>query len=218
LKANYYDVKKGTNLKLESMKGALSGSKKVFVHLGDEKQIIDAVHFGLKHKLSLVLVGAHDAYKTIALLKKHNIPVLLQRVHSLPDNDDDDYDLPYKMAAKLVSAGILVGLETSGDMERMNSRNLPFYAGTCVAYGLNKEIAVQLITLNTATILGINSFTGSLEIGKDATLFISEGDALDMRTNKLSYAFIQGRNISLESHQTELYKRYSEKYKNDSKQ
>jgi len=35
---------------------------------------------------------------------------------------------------------------------------------------------------------------------------------LDMRTNKLVKAFIKGRDLSLESHQTELYHRYSEKY------
>ncbi|MFD0963905.1 amidohydrolase [Pseudofulvibacter geojedonensis] len=210
-KAAHYDSKNGVDLKLESMLGTLDGSKKIFIHLEDEKQIIDAIHFGLKHKLNIVLVGAYDAHKTTNLLKKHNIPVLLQRVHSTPSNDDDDYDLPYKLASKLVDAGILVGLETSGDMERMNSRNLPFYAGTCVGYGLDKEIAISLISLNTAKILGIDSFTGSLETGKDATLFISEGDALDMRTNKLTHAFIQGRKISLESHQTELYQRYRNK-------
>jgi hypothetical protein len=51
-----------------------------------------------------------------------------------------------------------------------------------------------------------------LEQGKDATLFISEGDALDMRTNKLTEAFIQGRKINLNSHQTKLYNKYKEKY------
>ena len=96
----------------------------------------------------------------------------------------------------------------------MNARNLPFYAGTTVAYGLSKEQALQLITLNTAKILGIDADYGSLEEGKSATLFVSEGDALDMRTNILSHAFIDGRLISLESHQTTLWKRYSEKLKN----
>jgi imidazolonepropionase-like amidohydrolase len=133
-------------------------------------------------------------------------------VHSRPNNDDNDYDLPFKMASLLVKAGITVGLETSGDMERMNSRNLPFYAGTTAAYGLTKEQALQLITLNTAKILGIDSNYGSLEVGKSATLFISKGDALDMRTNHLTNAFIDGRKISLETHQTELWKRYSKKY------
>jgi len=73
-------------------------------------------------------------------------------------------------------------------------------------------LALQMITLNTAKILGMEDQIGSLEVGKDATLFISEGDALDMRGNILTKAFIQGRDISLESHQTELYKRYSNKY------
>jgi imidazolonepropionase-like amidohydrolase len=94
----------------------------------------------------------------------------------------------------------------------MNTRNLPFLAGTCAAYGLDKELALQLITLNTAKLLGIDSQSGSLEVNKDATLFISEGDALDMRTNKLTNAFIQGRKISLETHQNNLNKKYKEKY------
>ena len=91
-------------------------------------------------------------------------------------------------------------------------RNLPFYAGHEVQYGLSKEEALQLITLNTAKILGIDEHYGSLEAGKQATLFISEGDALDMRGNQLSRAFINGRDISLETHQTKLWKRYTEKY------
>jgi imidazolonepropionase-like amidohydrolase len=148
-------------------------------------------------------------------LKQNNIAILLQRVHSRPNNDDHDYDLPFKMARLLVDEGVTVALETSGDMERMNSRNLPFYAGTTVAHGLTKEEALQLITLNTAKILGIDNSYGSLEVGKSATLFISTGDALDMRTNNLTTAFIDGRNISLESHQTKLWKRYSKKYENN---
>jgi imidazolonepropionase-like amidohydrolase len=107
----------------------------------------------------------------------------------------------------------VVSLGMEGQMERMNTRNLPFYAGTLAAHGLDKEVALKLLTSNTAKILGIDDFVGTLEVGKDATLFISDGDALDMRTNILSDAFIQGRKISLETHQTKLWKRYSKKYK-----
>ena len=117
------------------------------------------------------------------------------------------------MAKLLVDKGVLVGLEVSGQMERMNARNLPFYAGTTVAHGLTKEQALQLITSNTAKILGIDDMYGTLENGKNATLFISEGDALDMRTSILTHAFIDGRLISLETHQTELWQRYDNKYK-----
>jgi len=79
----------------------------------------------------------------------------------------------------------------------------------------DKEEALKLITSNTAKILGIDADYGTLETGKSATLFISEGDALDMRTNILSHAFIDGREISLESHQTTLWKRYNNKYKGE---
>ena len=130
----------------------------------------------------------------------------------MPKSDDQDLDLPYKMAKLLTDKGIIIGLENSGNMERMQTRNLPFLAGTCAAYGMDKEQALQLITLNTAKLLGIDNQCGSLELGKDATLFISEGDALDMRTNKLTEAFIQGRMIDLENHQSQLYNKYKEKY------
>ena len=148
----------------------------------------------------------------VACNVENNIPVIIERSHRLPNNEDDDYDLPYKTAKLLAEKGVVVAIGMEGNMERMNSRNLPFYAGTCAAFGLDKENALKLITSNAAKILGIDAFVGTLEVGKDATLFISEGDALDMRTNKLTHAFIQGRKISLETHQTELWQRYDKKY------
>lgn len=203
------------NLPYAALEGLFDGSKKLYIHVDDEKGIRDAINFknknGIKH---MVIVGAREAYKVTNILKENDIAVLLMRVHSRPNLEDADYDLPFKMAKLLVDQGILVALEASGDMERMNARNLPFYAGTTVAHGLTKEEALQLITLNPAKILGIDESYGSLATGKSATLFISEGDALDMRTNKISHAFIDGRALSLETHQTELWKRYSDKYKN----
>lgn len=212
-KANLNSVEAELNLPYNAMKGLFDQSKTLFIHVNDEKGIVDAVEFSKTQELTkTVIVGGYEAYKLASYLKENNVSVLLQRVHSRPNNDDHDYDLPYKMARLLVNNGVTVALETSGDMERMNSRNLPFYAGTTVAHGLTKAQALQLITLNTAKILGIDHLYGSIEVGKSATLFISHGDALDIRTNKLSYAFIDGRKISLESHQTKLWKRYSKKY------
>ena len=212
-KANSKSSNGMQNLPLSAMKGLFNNSKTLFVHVNDEKGIIDAVEFSKKQGIKkTVIVGGYESYKLATFLKENNVSVLLQRIHSRPSNDDHDYDLPFKMAKILVDNGVTVGLETSGDMERMNSRNLPFYAGTTVAHGLSKEQALQLICLNTAKILGIDAKYGSLEIGKSATLFVSTGDALDMRTNQLTNAFIDGRKISLETHQTELWKRYSKKY------
>ena len=204
---------KERNIVLEATKGLFDGTQTLYIHADEEKQIVDAIQLAVDNQIKkIVIVGGFEAYKAADALQKYNVGVLLRRVHDMPTSDDQDVNLPYKMAKILTDKGIVVGLENSGDHERMSVRNLPFLAGTCAAFGLDKEKAVQLITLNTAKLLGIDTSCGTLETGKDATLFISEGDALDMRTNKLTSAFIQGRTIILETFQTKLNDKFKAKF------
>lgn len=200
------------NPAFEAMQGLFDGGRKLFVYAQGEKEIRDAVTnlkaLGIDQ---LVLVGGYHAFRLADFLKEQDIPVLVNYTHTRPNFNDDDYDLPYKLPKLLVEAGLLVGLQNA-NASNFQTRNLPFYAGQVAGQGLDKEKALQLITGNTARILGIDAQYGTLAVGKSATLFISEGDALDMRGNRLSHAFIDGREISLETHQTELWKRYSEKY------
>ena len=157
-----------------------------------------------------MLVGASESWQMPDLLKQFNIPVILSQSHSLPTTLDDDVDQPYKTAAILQKAGVLVAINDEDGQTR--GLNLPFNAGTAAAYGMGKEAALSAITLNAAKILGIDKTTGSIEVGKDANIIISNGDILDMRSNVLTHAFIQGRQISLESKHTQLYERYKKKY------
>lgn len=206
------------DLPFEAMKGLQSGDKTLYVSANGEKEIIDAVLFKKKNNIQkMVIIGGYYAFKVAQLLKENNVSVLLKRIHDLPLLEDEDVNLPYKNAKNLVDAGVLVGLQNAGDMERMQTRNLPFYAGTCAAWGLTKEQAVQLISGNTAKILGIDNNYGTLEAGKSATLFLSDGDALEMKSNIISLAFIDGRQISLESHHTELNERYKGKFEQQKK-
>jgi imidazolonepropionase-like amidohydrolase len=202
------------HLPYAATEGLFNGFQKLFIHVSGQREITDAItiskELGIKN---IVIVHGGEADKVADLLVKNNVAVVLERPHRNPNNEDDAYDSTYTIAKTLTDKGILVSIGMEGQMERMNTRNLPFYAGTFAAHGLDKEVALQLLTGNTAKILGIDDTVGTLEIGKDATLFISEGDALDMRTNILTDVFIQGRKISLETHQTKLWKRYSNKYK-----
>ena len=202
------------NIPFEATKGLFEGSQKLFIHANGQKEITDAIHISKKLGINnIVIVNGEGADNISDLLIKNNIPIILDRPHRNSTSEDDAYDYTYTSAKSLTDKGILVGIGMEGQMERMNTRNLPFYAGTFAAHGLGKEVALQLLTSNTAKILGIDHLVGTLEVGKDATLFISKGDALDMRGNILTDAFIQGRKISLETHQTKLWKRYSNKYK-----
>jgi imidazolonepropionase-like amidohydrolase len=197
------------NLKLEAMKGLFNGTKKLFIIADGAREIIEAVTFAKKLGLDAVIVGGNESYLVTTVLKQNNVPVILRETQTLPAREEDDVYLPYKLPKILQNAGVLYGLTGIGFWRQ---RNLPFEAGQAVGYGLTKEQAVSMITNNNAKILGIDKTTGTLEVGKDANLFISTGDALDMITLNVEAAFIQGRNVNVDNLHKQLYKRYADKY------
>jgi imidazolonepropionase-like amidohydrolase len=212
----YYNKNPETiNLKLEAMKNVYRGTKKIYLHVETRDQIIESVQLLKKRGIdNLVLVGVSDAYYALDFIKENNLPVLLDNLHRVPSRNHEDVDLPYKLPYILHREGILVGL-TAGSGRRVSlhgNRNLPFLAGTASAYGLGKEDALKMVTLNTSKILGIDKITGSLEEGKDANIVVSSGDILDMKSSKVELAFITGRKINLDGKQQVLYDRFKRKY------
>jgi imidazolonepropionase-like amidohydrolase len=206
------------NLRFESMNGLFEGSKRLYVRVSWAKDILDVIQFlrasGVKN---YAIVGGEEAHLVTTDLKENKVPVVINRVHQLPEHDDDALNAPYELAAKLVAEGIEVSFAMNGDMEAMTTRNLPFQAGTAVHYGLDYEQAIKAITLNPAKLMGIDKKYGSLESGKIATFFLAEGDILDMRTNQIIIAFVEGRIIDLSNSQTALYEKFLQKIKEPSK-
>jgi imidazolonepropionase-like amidohydrolase len=214
LAATYAKAKNPTiDLRLEAMKACFTGGKRVFFHADEIQQILDIMDFVKEFNIKYpVIVGGYDAHLIGKRFKDANIPVMLTRVHSLPELDEDAVDLPFKLPFLLNQQGIKFCLQNSGDMETMNARNIPFLAGTAMAYGLTEEEALRAISLSTCEILGIDKKFGSIEVGKSATLFVSAGPALDMRTNNVSLILVDGKFQPATNFQTELYNKYKRKY------
>ncbi|MBK9190267.1 MAG: amidohydrolase family protein [Crocinitomicaceae bacterium] len=201
------------DLKLEAMRHLFNGDQRLYFHVDFAPEMNDVVDFVRFFEIkNPVIVGGYDAPMIADRLKENKFSIIINRPHALPEFEDDFtyqyYELPYK----LQEAGLLFCISTAGDMEVMNTRNLPFLAGTARAYGMTEEQAVASISLNAAKILGLDDKIGSLEAGKDATLFVSQGDALDMRSNNVTLAMIRGNFIDLNNHQKELYEKYCKKY------
>jgi imidazolonepropionase-like amidohydrolase len=201
------------NIRYEAMRQVLNGTANLYLHVDKAKDIISAINFSKKIQIKkAVIVGGKESYKVTAELRKNNIPVMLNRVNDLPDFADDDVDIVYRLPYLLQKDSVLFCLQLEGDMEAMQSRNLPFNAGAAAAYGLTKEQALASISFNAAKILGVEKLLGTIEEGKLASLVISDGDILDMKTNKVILAYIAGKPINLENKQTELYTKYKTKY------
>ncbi len=201
--------KTAINLAYEAMRDLFNGKKRLYIRTQSAKTIIQSVQFAEKYGLKPVLVGASEAWRVLDFIKEHQIAIILGQVQSLPQREDDDYDQSYKNPKILSDQGIVFCFSINGFWEQ---RNLHFQAGHALGFGLDYEKAIQGLSLNPARILGLEDRLGSLEVGKNATLIVSEGDILDMRSSRVIHAFIDGRAINLDNKQKELYRRFYSKY------
>ena len=202
-----------SDLRLESMIPFVIEKKKIFIHADEARQIKSAVEWAKKNDLKIIIVGGSDSWRLTDLLVKNNIPVVIDQVEKIPTRRFEPIHLPYKLPFLLKQAGVQFCLNTIiGYPHDGNIRNLPNEAMRAAAYGLDKSEALRSITLSTAEILEVDDMIGSLDIGKDATFFISETPPMEMNP-KILMAFIQGKEVDLNNHQKMLYKKYQEKYR-----
>ncbi|MBU3741992.1 MAG: amidohydrolase [Candidatus Kapabacteria bacterium] len=181
----------------------------VIVSASSRRQIEAVLNFAKAFGIRVILNGATEAPYMLAEIKAAGVSVIVQRVHSLPSAAEAPYDEAFTLPSKLAAAGIPFAFSEGGAWQQ---RNLPFNAGTAVAFGLSEQIAERALTIEPATMLGVQAQYGSLEVGKSATLFVSAGNALDGLTNKLEAAFIDGRTVDLSNRHVKLTKKYRERY------
>ena len=200
------------DLRLEGMLPVLMGEIPVFIHANEVRQIEAAVYWADRQNLDMVLVGGKDSWRTTKLLKDREIPVIYTQTHSTPMRRFENYDQAFTTPFQLYAAGVKFCISNSeSTFQTPHIRNLPYHAAKAASYGLPWEEALRSITLSTAEILGVEEMVGSLEVGKDATFFIADGDILDIRT-QVERAFIRGREIDLSDRHKMLYEKYKVKY------
>ncbi len=198
--------------KLEALTTVLPGDEQnpVFLLADSFDAITGAVRWAQSRDLDPIIVGGRDAHLCTDLLVETGTPVIVGGAFDFPKRADSPYDEPYTLAAKLDRAGVDWALTMAGRFG--HERNLPDAAAICVAHGLDHDAALEGITLAAARILGVDDRIGSIEQGKHATLIVTDGDILDVRTT-LHSAYIQGRTIDLDNKQTDLRDTYMEKYR-----
>ena len=198
------------DVRWEAMAPVLDGKIPVLMNAEEIQQIQAAVAWAEQEHVKLVILGGYDAWRAADLLKAKHVPVIVNPILRTPGRNFEAYDEPMSLPKKLYEAGVQFCI--AGEPDPSNERNLPYHAAMAASYGLPKDEALKAVTLYPAQILGIADKAGSLEVGKDATLIVTDGDPLEIMSN-VQMEFIQGKNIPLTSRHTRLYEKYKEKYR-----
>ena len=197
--------------RLEAMIPVLEGKVPIIVAADDASQIQAAVAFAAAHKVRLIIYGGYDAPRCAALLRQHDVPVIVSAVYRVPQRRHEAVDDPYTLPARLHAAGIRFTIAGTGRFGASMLRNLGFHAGTAAAHGLDRVEALRAVTLYPAQVFGVGDRIGSLEVGKDASLIITDGDPLEITTQVLA-AYLQGREVELNDRHKRLWHKYERKY------
>lgn len=198
----------GYNPELEAMRNVLDRNQKLMIVVNQKQDILKAIEWVKDKNVDVVFSGVSEGYFVADSIAKANIPAIVGYIIKNPSGSFKRFDLQYKNASILHSAGVKVAIMTG---ENENVRNLPYHAGFTAAYGLGKEEAIKAITINFAEIFGLEKDYGSLTEGKRANLFICDGDPFEPKT-KIEQVFINGYKIPMQSRHSQLYDEFLERY------
>jgi imidazolonepropionase-like amidohydrolase len=192
----------------EAMLPIVRKERPLWIHVNEARGIRSAAEWSVRRGFKAVIAGGRDAWREAAYLAEHRIPVAYEHVFTQPVRDTDPYDVHYSAPAVLAKAGVLLAFsEGTEQFGASKIRNIPYSAAQARAFGLPYEDAVRGLTLNAAKMLGVSDRLGSIEPGKEATLFIADGDVLDLKA-QVKRMWIRGREVDLSSRHTRLYEKY----------
>jgi imidazolonepropionase-like amidohydrolase len=187
---------------MQALLPVVRGERALMIEVNTSKDILAAIKWaGERNIRKVILTGVAEGWRVAADIAKAKLPVITGPVLADPTRDYDRYDKAYANAGLMRKAGITVALRTN---ETENVRNLPYHAAFAATYGLGKEDALRAVTIVPAQMFGVADRLGSIEVGKSATLFVSDGDPFETKTNIL-HVFINGWQMPMVSRHTLLY-------------
>ncbi len=191
-----------------AMLPVIRGTMPLMIKVDAARDIEKALEWVAKQQIeNVIFSGVAEGWRVADQIAEAGIPCLVGPVLSIPTRESDRYDKAYANAALLKKAGVTIALRTG---ETENVRNLPYHAGFAAAYGLGTEEALRAVTIVPAQIFGVADEVGSLEVGKKANLFVTDGDPLETKTQVL-HVFIDGYQIPMVSRHTRLYDEFLER-------
>ena len=182
------------NPKYEALAPVLDGTLPVIISVEKAKDIELAIKFVQEEKIKAIFRGCIQGGKVADKIKEAGIPVIIDDLYTGPLEPEDGYDAPFRNVSEMAEAGVQICFSSGRDPSV--GKDLTYHAARAVAFGLDRDEAIKALTINPAQIFGIDDRVGSLKVGKDADLFITTGDPLDLRS-EVKHLFIDGKDMDL---------------------
>lgn len=195
------------NPAMETLLPVYRGEAVLMVEANKAKDIESALKWIDEKGIKAILTGAAEGWRVADKIADSGIPVITGPILNTPTRSSDRFDKAYANAGLMQKAGVKVAIRTN---ETENVRNLPFNAGFAAAYGMGKEEALKAVTIVPAEIFGVSDQLGSIEVGKVANLFVTDGDPFETKT-QVQHLFISGWKIPMENRHTLLYDEFLER-------
>jgi len=177
----------GKELLIKANDLALRRDVPLILHLSETKEEVEEIEkrFGkrpVQHLKDLGLLGSHLIVDHCVHINKSEIKLLAENDVCVVHNPESNMKLASGIAPipEMIAKGITVGLGTDGCA---SNNNLDLFGEMDIAAKLHKvnnldptvmdaQTLIKMATIDGAKVLGLETITGSLEVGKSADLIV----------------------------------------------
>ncbi|KEH90815.1 amidohydrolase [Clostridium botulinum] len=176
------------NFKLEALLPVINKEIPLKAHCHRADDILTAIRIAKEFDVELTLDHCSEGHLIPEYVKKSGKPAIIGPTLTSRSKIEVK-NKTFKTPKVLHDNGVKIAIMT--DHPVIPIEYLPLCAGFAAKEGLEMREALKTITINSAEILGIDDKVGSLEVGKDADIVISDGNPLES-TSKIIYTIING--------------------------
>lgn len=180
------------DMKLEALIPVLKREIPLKAHAHATEDIFTALRIAKEFDLKITLEHVTEGHLIVEELAKENVPMAVGPTLTSASK----FELRNKSwvtPGLLAAAGCQVSIIT--DSPVIPQEYLPLCAGLAVQAGMDPFAALQAITINAAKHAGIADRVGSLEVGKDADIVITDGCPFEVSTT-VKCVLIDGKEIA----------------------
>ncbi len=179
------------DIKLEALLPVLRREIPLKAHAHAAEDIFTALRIAKEFGVKITLEHVTEGHLIVEELAEENVPLAVGPTLTSASK----FELRNKSwttPGVLAAAGCQVSSITYSPV--IPQEYLPLCAGLAVQAGMDPFAALQAITINPARHAGIEDRVGSLEVGKDADIVITDGCPFEVST-KVKYVFIDGKEV-----------------------